>query len=188
MRRPQRRIRRQIEARSRAVRILEHHRPFRHHRLAIIEQILLQLPHAEHLVDRREDAFVEMERTLQHLRNDFPSDVVARRTQSARDEDHVAAGECLGQDRADLIAIGDRRLALHPQAKLEEFLPEVGRVRVHDFAEEQFRAGVDDFEAHGKAVRERGAPFADQPCDAAGGVGRKSSATCGASDQRSSSR
>ena len=107
-------------------------------------------------MDRREDALVEMERTAQHLRDDFPRDVIAGGTESTGDEDHVAARKGLGQDRANFISVGDRRLALHPQAELKEFLTKVGRVGVHDLAEEQFRAGVDDFEAHGEAVREKG--------------------------------
>lgn len=105
-------------------------------------------PGGEVGLDLAEDGRIGVQGKAEEGGGGLPRHVVGGRSQAAGDQHQVGAGEGLGQRGLDVGPVRDGHLALHPDAQGEEFLGQPGQVGVHDVAQEQLRAGVEDFRFH----------------------------------------
>ena len=79
---------------------------------------------------------------------DFARDVVRRRSETAGNENQIRPLDVLVQSIANRRPIGDRHLALDPQAERENLARDEAKVSVDYVAEQDFGAGVYDEDAH----------------------------------------
>ena len=86
----------------------------------------------------------------EQVRRNFAGDVIAGRTQPARDQNDVTARNRFHQRQADFVAVGNADLPLDAQSQLEQLTAQPVGMRVQRLAEQQFGAGIDQVNAHAR--------------------------------------
>ena len=118
-------------------------------RLAGIARAHLQSAPGKTRPDRLHHRLVVDHLQPEQFRHGFARDVIRRRPEPAGDEHDFRASERLGQRVANArAAIRHRDLPFEPQPERKERLGKNARMRVEDAAEQQFGAGIEDFDAH----------------------------------------
>ncbi len=103
----------------------------------------------EALFDGGHHRFIVDQCEAQQFGDRFAGEVIGGRAQSAGDQHHIGPAKGLGHRLANGIAIRHGDLALDPQAERKKRLADKLEMGVEDAAEEEFRAGIEDFDAHG---------------------------------------
>ena len=85
----------------------------------------------------------------EHLRNQIPRDVVGSRPESAGDNHQLRPGQRLAHRLLDVVrSVRHGHLARDDGAAIGEAAADPLLVRVQNAAEQQFAAGVDEFNVH----------------------------------------
>ena len=140
--------RRQVQAGRGAVMVLDHGRAGGHLRLARDAWQEGALDLLEVCLEVGEDRRVFGHGPAEEFGGEVACQVVARRPEAAGDQHEVGASKRFLERRADGRPVGHADLMVDAQAEGEKFLAEKGQVGVGDVAEEEFGAGVDDFDLH----------------------------------------
>ena len=99
--------------------------------------------------DRLEGAFIEPQRATEGLADHFGRDVVARGTEPARDQQHVASRHAVQKGLAHVVAIvAKRRLMVALDVEVEQPLGEQRFVGVDDLAAKDLVADGEDLGLH----------------------------------------
>src|SRR4029077_4863595 len=93
----------------------------------------------------------------ERLRQPLPGDVVLRRAQTARDDEHVGPVERLAEDAGDAVeVVPHRRVVEDVDPDLCQALGDVAGVVVRDLAEQDLRSHADDLGPHPAAFSREG--------------------------------
>ncbi len=132
-----------------AVRVREHRRAARHHRLAPVDLRHRHPAPLEAVADAIDDRFVEVERNLKQPRDGGSRDVVLGGAEPAGHHDQVGPSECRPQQLGELLDVvaGDQ-LEPHVDADFVEPLGDEQRIRIDAEGRQHLRADGDDTGSH----------------------------------------
>jgi hypothetical protein len=130
------------------VSVRKHGGAFRNHGLPKHALVYGDVSACEPFSDRADHRFVEYQAEAEQLRGDFARHVIRRRSETACDQKDVAARKGIEQRPTNGRPVRNGRLSGNPKSERKKLLTEIGQVGICHTAEQQFGAGVKDFDVH----------------------------------------